>query len=372
MMTKEEYLAAADGLIYLAGCAVKGQTPDRSRIDKLNLEHVCEAGHKHKLAAAAGMALEKAGIRDEHFVQAVARAQRKAALLDADKSLILAKMEEAGIWYMPLKGAVLKDLYPRYGMREMSDIDILFDEKRSADLRQIMVDLGFTVKGYGKKNHDVYQKKPVSNFEMHRTLFYEATTGSLYTYYISVKDRLIPDEGKKYGCHFSDEDFYLYIIAHEYKHYWGGGTGIRSLLDTYVYLKKKTLDMDYVSREAEKIGIADFEQKNRDFALRLFDGETLTAEEEKMLNYVVFSGVYGSYETNAVNVMRKMGRRKYFLSRLTVPRKVMEDDFPILKKAPFLYPVIWVVRLLRGVFLRNEKFRAQLKASLGLGRRADE
>ena len=33
------------------------------------------------------------------------------------------------------------------------------------------------------------------------------------------------------------------MIVHEYKHYSGGGTGLRSLLDTYVYLRKVPLDM---------------------------------------------------------------------------------------------------------------------------------
>ena len=32
-------------------------------------------------------------------------------------------------------------------------------------------------------------------------------------------------EGSRYGYHFSDEDFYLYMLAHEYKHFSGSGTG---------------------------------------------------------------------------------------------------------------------------------------------------
>lgn len=92
---------------------------------------------------------------------------RKRGLMDAEMRTVFAQLEEAGIWYVPLKGSVLKEYYPEYGMRQMADCDVLFDKSRAED----------------------------------------------------VKKRLIPDEGKKYGRHFSTEDFYVYVTAHAYKHY---------------------------------------------------------------------------------------------------------------------------------------------------------
>ena len=53
---------------------------------------------------------------------------RKALLFDAERKGILDFMEQRGIWYLPLKGVVLKDYYPAVGMRQMSDNDILYDE----------------------------------------------------------------------------------------------------------------------------------------------------------------------------------------------------------------------------------------------------
>lgn len=88
-------------------------------------------------------------------------------------------------------------------------------------------------------------------------LFGSISNERICSYYRDVKNRLKTACGKQYELRFSDEDFYVYMIAHEYKHYSGGGTGLRSLLDTYVYcLKKgKTLDWDYISGEIEKLGI---------------------------------------------------------------------------------------------------------------------
>ena len=67
----------------------------------------------------------------------------------AEMASIFAKMRNAGIWYMPLKGTVLKDCYPQFGMREMADHDILFDASRADDVKAIMIEMGYDAKHYG-------------------------------------------------------------------------------------------------------------------------------------------------------------------------------------------------------------------------------
>ena len=242
-MTKDEYKTAIKNLIYLSSCAVKGETPNRERVNKMNLAQLYSVAGKHQLIAATAFALEAAGVTDASFSQAKYMAIRKLMLMDADMEKLFALMEQAGIWYMPLKGAVLKDDYPELGMRQMSDHDILFDAAHAEEVKAIMEGLGYTSKYFGSSNHDCYYKEPVYNFEMHRALFGRRHEVKLQDYYRNVKDRLIQDDGKNYGYHFSPEDFYIYMIAHEYKHYISGGTGLRSLLDTYVYLIKHELDM---------------------------------------------------------------------------------------------------------------------------------
>ena len=369
-MGKEADRKNVEDVLYLMRCAVTGTVAESGRIAAMDLAELYQSAGRHGVLSAVGMALQGAGVQDETFKMAVARAQRKNALLDADRAAVTARMEEAGIWYMPLKGSILKDLYPRFGMREMADNDILFDKERAKDLRELMKELGFTVESYGWSAHDVYYKKPVSNFEMHRELFSQFL--DLHKYYANVKDRLVTDEGRQYGYRFTDEDFYLYLVAHEYKHYSKGGTGLRSLMDTYVCLTSKTLDMDYVQREAKKIGIADFERRNRELALHLFNGEQLIETEWEILGYMESSGAYGTVGNEAANQVAEKGRWGYFLSRLTLPRDVMETLFPVLKKAPFLYPFCWALRLARGVFLNNKRFRIQLKAALGLDKEKDD
>ncbi len=373
--TQEKHFTETDWhkIVYLCACAVNGIKPDISALGSINTEDLFEMARKHQISSAVGMALESAGIKEECFTQAIAQAMRKNALLDADRANVLAALEEAGIWYMPLKGAILKDMYPRYGMRQMADNDILFDPDRRADVREIMEKLGFSVKDYEITNHDVYRKKPVSNFEMHVYLINGRSNDQLMTYYLNVKDRLLKDEGNRYGYHFTDEDFYLFLVAHDYKHNIQGGIGLRSLLDSYVYLTQKQddLDWDYIQQETKKMGIDGFEALNRSLSMHLFNEEPLSEQEKEMYEYILSSGAYGTMFNDTANQFRNKGRFGFFLSRLTLPYDDMLIEYPILKKAPLLYPVIWVWRFIHMFFVSRKKFMYQLKLVLGLVKEKD-
>lgn len=359
---ERDYGKNAEDMIYLCRCAVRDETPDAARVAGMDLRGVFSAAKKHMLAAAAGIALENAGVRDEPFILAVAASQRKAAMLDADRKGVLDALEQAGIWYMPLKGVILKDLYPRFGMREMADNDILFDASRADDVKTIMESLGFTAKIFSYANNDVYIREPVSSFEMHRNLFDDVLEETKYDYYRNVRERLIPDEGKHYGYHFSTDDFYVYLVAHAYKHYARGGIGLRFLLDVYVYLKKTAVRPDYVRQETEKLGIRSFEESARRLALNLFDGKELNEEDREMLRYILSSGTYGTVGNRVENRVAEKGRFRYLLSRMTIPYPVMLRDYPVLKKAPVLYPAVWAWRFVYKFFTKHRTFMTDVKA----------
>lgn len=353
-----------DDLVYLCGCAVNGDAPEAARVAEMDLPAIFAAAERHMLTAVAAYALETAGVHDQAFRMAKAKAVRKMVIVDSEMERVLEKLEASKIWYMPLKGAMLKDLYPAYGIRQMSDRDILIDPERVADVQGIMEDLGFTTEEYGEYHHDSYFKPPLSRFEMHHDLF-EAMQGARFSwYYRDVRDRLLKDEGNAFGWHFSPEDFYIHMTAHEYKHYSRNGTGLRSLLDTYVYLKNTDLNFGYIVPEVEKLGIAEFEKSNRALALHLFNGDILSDSEQKMLERFADSGTYGSIDLFTENQLAAKGRGGYFLSRLTLPYAVMQEKYPVLKKVPVLYPFCWTHRLICALIYKNNKVKQQLKAGL--------
>jgi len=355
----------AEDLIYLVSCAVNGVKADPERIAGMDMDELYEQANRHYLTVAVAYALETAGVKEERFVKAKKHSALKNAQMDMEMAEVFAELDAAGIWHMPLKGTLLQHLYPVYGMRQMSDHDILFDAQRADDVKSIMEGLGFSTEHFGTSNHDVYHKEPVSNFEMHSSLFGSSHDEKLYEYYRNVEKRLL---GDGYEKHFSPEDFYIYMLAHEYKHYSMGGTGLRSILDVYVYLQKESLDMDYVATETEKLGIAEFEAANRLLAQHLFSGGELTQADKEMLEYVLSSGVYGTMNHRVENRMKEFGGGKirYMLNRFLVPvskknkrYQAMAAFFPFFYKHKILLPLLPFYRVLRG--LKNGRMIRELK-----------
>lgn len=351
-LTKEEYTEAIHDVIYLCACAVNETIPDRNRTAEMNLEFLYKAAQKHSLTAAVAYALESVGIKDHAFEQAKAKSIRKNTLMEFEKNSLFERLEEKGIWYAPLKGCIVKELYPSIGMRQMSDFDILYDKDHSAELQEIMQSLGFTCEESGKGHQDVYYKQPVCNFEMHTKLFSEWHNKEIYAYYSSVKDRLIRNENDRYGYHFNINDFYIYLIAHEYKHYIQGGTGIRSLLDTYVLWQKcaHEFDHNYIQKECMKMGIDDFEHKNKQLALRLFSGDTLNKDDQEMLDYIILSGTYGTLQNHLKNEVSnngggKIGKYRVIRDKFFLPMSVIKDKYPFVYRHKILLPGLFLYRI---------------------------
>ena len=134
---------------------------------------------------------------------------------------------------------------------------------------------------------DEYSKQPFFNFEIHRALIDESVDfEKAFAYYKDVKKRLVKDSGNKYGYHFTDDDYYIFFIFHAFKHYDSRGTGFRTVADEYVILSsdKLKLDFGYISKELEKLGIAEFEERLRELAVSLFSEPELTEENLRDLS----------------------------------------------------------------------------------------
>lgn len=340
-----------DNVVYLARCAVDNIEPDSKLIGAMDLDAVYRVAERHMLASVCDITLKTAGIEHDAFREARGKAIRKVAEMDCERAKLFSILDAAGVWYAPLKGCVLQNLYPSYGMRQMSDNDILFDASHADEVRIIMESMGFSTERFGPGVHDVYHKEPVCNFEMHREFFGPLHGRKLYEYYRDAKRLLIADNNKTMGMHLSDEDFYLYMLAHEYRHFSGMGTGLRSLLDTYVFLKEKAdaLDWCYVGGELEKLGLRNYEARNKQLAMRLFGGEKLDAADTVMLAYIVESGAYGIASHQIANGVEHRGCLGYLLYRTFMPYGGMVLQYPVLRKLPILLPGCWFLRIGKAI-----------------------
>lgn len=109
-------------------------------------------------------------------------------LLDSEREKIFSLFEKGGIWYLPLKGVILKEMYHVYGMRQMADNDILFDSTYRKEVKDIFLSLGYEMESYNKGNHDVYLKAPIYNYEMHVSLFDKTIPGFFRILYAIRKE----------------------------------------------------------------------------------------------------------------------------------------------------------------------------------------
>lgn len=359
--------------LYLLMCGVEGKPPSSELLREMNMEDVYQISVYHTLSAMTYMVLEKGqdileGEVFKNWKKEKDKAIRKNILLDRERERIFAFMEEQGIWHMPLKGIILKEMYPAFGMRQMADNDILYDSNFQKPLCIWMKEQGYKVISCGRGNHDVYEKKPVYNYEMHTALYGGEHNPVWMTYYENIKEKLIADKKKKYSFHFTDEDFYIYIITHIYKHFAGSGTGIRSLLDVYIYLqaKEEIMNWDYINEELKKVQVSDFEGKVRHLSQKVFSKELqkLTKKEEELLKYFLYSGTYGTLENHVQHRLDQFetDKKGYIIKRLVPDEEFYKNYVPFVYQHKWSRPFFIIFRLVRGLFRKDRRIMKEIKA----------
>ena len=171
-------------------------------------------------------------------------------------SCILDAFEKEGIDCMPLKGTLLKELYPKQDMREMSDSDILIKPLQYQQIKSVMTNAGFDFEG--ESNHEYIFKKGTVSIEFHKMLV-PSYNKDLYAYYENVWALSRKKDGKEHIYEMSSEDNYIYNFAHMAKHYRDGGVGVKHFTDLWLVRQKSdALDEEYIIKEFKKMGLDSF------------------------------------------------------------------------------------------------------------------
>lgn len=283
-------------------------------------------------------------LREVRMEGMVVEAQQEIEASDA-----MDKLEQMGVRHMPLKGYIIKNLYPSPDMRTMGDIDILVEADRCGEAVKAFEADGFCFCDEGVLHSNV--KRGNAYIEFHRAMVDEYHE-ILSSYFGSGFERAKKVDG--YNCRYelSHEDLYIFLIAHVAKHYRYGGTGIRSLLDLYIYRKAyPDMDADYVENELSKIGLEKFHRTVSDIADSWF-ADSFDGKFTSVSAYIVSGGVYGSDDAVLKNnFILDNGTEKLKIKKF---RRIIGDWFPsaktmslrygILKKLPWLTPLFWIIR----------------------------
>lgn len=314
---------------------------------------------------------------------------------DVEREQILAQMKKTGLSYLPLKGVQIAGYYPKPGMRTMSDNDILYSfvepdaaggfrcagdsekeqeqniQKASRIMKKIMADRGYRLESFFGV-HEEYLKEPMFNFEMHQKLLHP--NSPFYEYFKNPWQRAQQDPTDTNLYHFSDEDEYLFFLTHAYKHFNGGGCGVRLLTDAYVFNEKKgkMMDWTYISKELDTLGIREFAENIKELSGALFSKQSrpLSEEETSLLLFLMHCGTYGTVEVSVQNKMKSImeeeqvsktaARLRYIWNRIIPEKRWWKENHPIAYRVPILKPLLFVWRALKN----PKKVLAELRAAL--------
>lgn len=259
------------------------------------------------------------------------------------------ELEALGIRFMLLKGARIREFYPKQMMRQMSDFDIMYDIENKDKLIQMMNGNGYTLTSDGGNSEDFW-KEPFFTFEFHHDLFKD-----VYGFcpdFSFVWDRAKKSDDNPFKYEMTVEDIYLHSLAHMYKHFVFGGFGIRFIIDNYLIIKQfsNSFDEEYVSKRIDEMKLADFRNTIDNLSLSFFEGE-LNDEQAEFIKKRILDGLFGSHNANVEEIYNRYQAQSnsksivgFVLQRIFPSKKQMQSNYPKLKEKPYLLLFYYIKR----------------------------
>jgi hypothetical protein len=267
--------------------------------------------------------------------------------------------EENGIDYMPVKGVNMKKLYPAPELRTMGDADILIRVEVQDKIARIMEQNGYQ-KGV-EIDYVTVWNHPHLCLELHKMLVSE-TQKDLYSGIGDAWDAAQHSAGRKYTLPREYE--YLYEVTHFTKHFRGSGIGLRHVVDLWVYqMRNFDMDQKYIERELKKMHIWEFYCNVQKLIRIWFDGEVMDEQSELISSYIFSSGNWGSARDHFLSQMvrrekqaqKKVNRFSYTIGMLFPSVSRLEKKYTILKKYPWMLPLVWIYRPFYKLIRKEER-----------------
>ncbi len=266
---------------------------------------------------------------------------------------LMSEFDRQAVRYMPLKGVLLRRLYPQPHMRAMGDCDILIDVGQYDRIRPIMLQLGYTEDT--ESDHELIWHRDSVCIELHKRLI-PSYNKDYYAYFGDGWNRARAC-GRGMCYKMSSEDELIYLITHFAKHYRDAGIGIRHLVDIKLYLDSIQLDNAYLEKQLKTLRLWEFFNNVSKTANVWFSGEQ-EDDATKRITEVIFSGgAFGTDEAHNMSSALKQRKTQKAKSRIArmfnkvfLPYKNMCLLFPFLKKVPCILPFLWVWRIIYTAF----------------------
>ncbi len=323
-------------------------------------------------------------VEDKYFIQATGamsgQMQKTADFLDLYKHFL-----SAGLAPIVMKGIICRNLYgEKADFRVSGDEDILIEKKDYKRIVTALKDCGYETEEEADSGMEVVQEVTFSSRETGLTVEVHINPfGSknnirdkmnewFRNVFDSTENVIIYDVPIRT---MKPTDHLLFLIFHDYKHFTGGGFGVRLMLDTLLFAEKyyERIDWEYIDRALKDTGIAPvyadmvaLGNKYLGFTLPVRGGSTCP---EELLEDMLWMGTFGNSTkadttawtlvSNAVQEANsgnrkdvKGGKVKSELRYLFPSWRTWKTWRPYLKDKPWMLPNEWLRRV--GRYLRKE------------------
>ena len=359
--------ATQRGIVTLLKSAVTGECLPLP--EGFTLEDALPLIRQHHMVTMAYEGAQTCGIPVTHPVmQQLFQAYCKAYLI-CEKQMkafrrICTAFDEAGIDYMPLKGCCMRPRYPQPELRMMGDADILIRLEQYDRIIPIMETLGFQAKS--ESDHELVWTSSDLYVELHKRLI-PSYNKDFHAWFGNGWQLAKVKNGTRYSM--TPEEEWIYLFTHFAKHYRDGGIGCRHVVDLWVYLRSNPhLDETCVRAELEKLRLLEFYENIRNLLEVWFADAPADEKMEIMSDFVFTSGSWGAAESRILSrtvrdakhsALGFSGKLVYIWETLFPGVLVLREKYTILKKAPWMLPVVWLVRPFYKVLFERKDLKRQ-------------
>lgn len=294
---------------------------------------------------------------------------------------VTASLEKEGVPYLPIKGQVLRDLYPDPDLRQMGDIDILVHPRDRSIVRRVMEGVGFAPKEHAPSDGEgVVEDAPVDTYaapglvvEVHTRLFtilYDRRPACRPFLGEGLWEHAAPPTGGSRWALRPEAEF-VTMVLHIASHLYHKGIGVRFFLDVALFARAHAASIDAArlrgllrSLDLERFARVVLALADEWFGVpRGFGGLDTSTDGidptglEHLRTVVLTRGTFGQEGESLVLGRAKMGaahgaRRtsgrgtpgglRLLLGSLVPSRELMRGEISYFDRVPALLPVAWV------------------------------
>ena len=340
------------GIITLLKSAVTGQSLPLP--EGFDLETAYTPVRRHHMDALLYEGAVRCGIpREEPIMQQLLRSYCRCLIISegqlSETKRIFDAFDKNGIDYLPLKGVNMKPRYPKPELRSMGDADVLIRLEQRQQIDAILRDLGFTFQQ--ETDHEIIWRSKQLFLELHKHLI-PSYNKDLHPYFGTGWQLA---RHRAMGLHtMSPEDEFLFHFTHFTKHYRDGGIGCRYVADLWVFLRTfPDLKLSQVEQELEKLQLLEFYSNIRRLMDYWFADGPGSEKLDYITDFIFSSGSWGQMESKTLSRAVRdakhsplgfSGRLLYLWQTAFPPANVLRDKYKVLYKAPWLLPVVWLLR----------------------------